>query len=95
MQPFLASNTTILSFQNGIDNPNRIHSAIRVHAVPTAVCVAAEMTAPEYVTHTGRGDLVIGHRAGWPRQPDLERLAAMCEEAEVPCRISDDVSREP
>jgi 2-dehydropantoate 2-reductase len=29
MQPFLAPNTSILSFQNGIDNPDRIHSAIQ------------------------------------------------------------------
>jgi 2-dehydropantoate 2-reductase len=94
MQPFLAQNTTILSFQNGIDNPDRIHSAIRLHAVPTAVYVAAEMTAPGRVTHTGRGDLVIGHRAGWPREPDLEPLAAMFEQAEVPCRISDDIASE-
>jgi 2-dehydropantoate 2-reductase len=94
MQPFLAPNTTILSFQNGIDNPDRLHSAIGAHAVPTAVYVAAEMTAPGCVTHTGRGDLIIGHRAGWPRQPDLAPLAAMFEQAEVPCRISDDIAAE-
>jgi 2-dehydropantoate 2-reductase len=94
IQPFLAPNTTILSFQNGVDNPDRIHSAIQAHAVPTAVYVAAEMTAPGCVTHTGRGDLVIGHRAGWPRQADLASLAAMFERAEVPCRISDDIAKE-
>jgi 2-dehydropantoate 2-reductase len=94
MQPFLVPNTTILSFQNGIDNPDRIHSTIQAHAVPTAVYVAAEMTAPGCVTHTGRGDLIIGHRAGWPRQPDLEPLAAMFEQAGVPCRISDDIAAE-
>ena len=94
MQPFLAPDTTILSFQNGIDNPDRIHSAIQAHAVPAAVYVAAEMTAPNCVTHTGRGDLIIGHRPGWPRRPDLEPLAAMFEQAEVPCRISDDIAAE-
>ena len=94
IQPFLAPNTTILSFQNGVDNSDRIHSAIQAHVVPTAVYVAAEMTAPGCVTHTGRGDLVIGHRAGWPRQADLEGLAVMFEQAEVPCRISDDIAKE-
>ena len=92
MQPFLAPDTTILSFQNGVDNSDRIHSAIQAHPIPTAVYVAAEMTAPACVTHTGRGDLIIGHRAGWPRRPDLEPLAAMFEKAEVPCRISDDIA---
>jgi 2-dehydropantoate 2-reductase len=94
MKPFLMPSASILSFQNGIDNPDRIHSAIQAHAVPTAVYVAAEMTAPGCVTHTGRGDLIVGHRAGWPRRPDLEPLAAMFEQAEVPCRISDDIAAE-
>jgi 2-dehydropantoate 2-reductase len=94
LQPLLAPNTTILSLQNGVDNADRIYSAIQTYAVPTAVYVAAEITAPGRVTHTGRGDLIIGHRAGWPRQPDLEPLAAMFEQAEVPCRISDEIAAE-
>jgi 2-dehydropantoate 2-reductase len=92
MQPFLEPDTTILSFQNGVDNADRIHSAIQAHPIPAAVYVAAEMTAPGSVTHTGRGDLIIGHRAGWPLQPDLEPLAGMFEQAEIPCRISEDIA---
>jgi 2-dehydropantoate 2-reductase len=52
------------------------------------------MTAPGHVTHTGRGDLVMGHRAGWPQQPDLKPLAAMFEHAEIPCRISEAIETE-
>jgi 2-dehydropantoate 2-reductase len=92
--PFLAPNATILSFQNGVDNVDRIHSAIGWHAVPVAVYVAAEMTAPGHVTHTGRGDLVMGHRAGWPPQRELEPLAAMFEKAEIPCRLSHAIETE-
>src|SRR5260370_26116010 len=92
MQPFLAPGTAILSLQNGVDTAGRIHSAIQAHPVPTVVYVAAEITAPGCVTHTGRGDLIIGHRAGWPPNPDLKPLAAMFEQAEVPCRISDDIA---
>jgi 2-dehydropantoate 2-reductase len=94
LQPFLAPNAAILSLQNGVDNPDRIHSAIGVYPIPTAVWVAAEMTAPDRVTHTGRGDLVIGHHAGWPHQPDLAPLAAMFEQAEVSCRISGQIAVE-
>jgi 2-dehydropantoate 2-reductase len=92
MQPFLRPDATILSFQNGVDNPDRIYSAIHAYAIPTAVYVAAEMTAPGRVTHTGRGDLILGYRSGWPRWPDLEPLAAMFERAKVPCRISADIA---
>jgi 2-dehydropantoate 2-reductase len=91
---FLAPGSSILSLQNGVDNPDRIHAAIGAHPVPTVVYVAAEMTAPGRVTQTGRGDLIVGHHAGWPRQPDLAPLAAMFEKAGVPCRISDDIAAE-
>lgn len=94
MQPFLTPGAAILSLQNGVDNPDRIHAAIHVHPVPVAVYVAAAMSAPGCVTHTGRGDLIIGHRAGWPSAPALEPLAAMFEQAEVPCRISSDIAAE-
>jgi 2-dehydropantoate 2-reductase len=94
MEPFLSRDTAILSFQNGVDNVDRIHSAVGRHAVPVAVYVAAEMTAPGRVTHGGRGDLVTGYRAGWPRVPDLEPLAAMFAQAEIPCRISPSIETE-
>jgi 2-dehydropantoate 2-reductase len=52
------------------------------------------MTAPGRVTHTGRGDLVMGHRAGWPRQIDLQPLAGMFEQAAIPCRLADPIEME-
>ena len=94
LQPFLAPDAAILSLQNGVDNADRIHSAIQACVIPTVVYVAAEMTAPGRVTHTGRGDLIIGHRAGGPGQPKLKPLAAMFEQAEVPCRISNEIAVE-
>ena len=94
LRPFLTADAVILSFQNGVDNVDRIYSAIGWRAIPVAVYVAAEMTAPGVVTHTGRGDLVIGHRSGWPRAVDVAPLAAMFEKAEIPCRISDSIETE-
>jgi 2-dehydropantoate 2-reductase len=91
MQPFLSSQPAVLSFQNGVDNADRIYSTIRARAIPVAVYVAARMAGPAHVRHSGRGDLVIGHRAGWPRQPQLEPLAALFEHAGIPCRISDSI----
>ena len=88
LQPFLSPGAAIFSFQNGVDNVDRIHSTIQSYAIPAAVYVAAEMTGPGHVTHSGRGDLLIGHRTGWPRLPDLEPLAAMFQQAEIPCKIS-------
>jgi 2-dehydropantoate 2-reductase len=94
LRPFLAPHAAILSFQNGVDNVDRIHAAIGRRAIPVAVYVAVEMTAPGRVIHSGRGDLVMGHRAGWPRELHLEPLAAMFERAEIPCRLSDAIETE-
>ena len=94
MEPFLAPDAAVLSLQNGVDNVDRIHSATGRYAVPVAVYVAAEMTAPGRVTHAGRGDLVMGHRSGWPSTRDLQPLAAMFERASVPCRISPSIEIE-
>lgn len=94
MHPFLPPDAAILVFQNGVDNADRIHAAIQTHSIPTAVYVAAEMTAPDCVTHTGRGDLIIGHHPEWPHRPDLNPLAAMFNQAEVPCRVSQDINAE-
>jgi 2-dehydropantoate 2-reductase len=94
MQSFLAPDAVVLSFQNGVDNVDRIHSAIGRRAIPVAVYVAASMNAPGVVTHAGRGDLVIGHRAGWPHEIDLAPLAAMFERAAIPCRLSDAIETE-
>lgn len=92
MQPYLEPGATILSFQNGVDNPDRLHAAIGAYSIPTAVYVAAEMTAPGRVTHTGRGDLIIGYHAGWPLEPELAPLARLFAQAEIPCRISADIA---
>src|SRR5450432_2956084 len=40
LRPFLSPDAAILSFQNGVDNVDRIYSAIRRHAIPVAVYVA-------------------------------------------------------
>jgi 2-dehydropantoate 2-reductase len=92
--PHLRPDAVILSFQNGVDNVDRIQQATGRYAIPVAVYVAAEMTAPGVVTHTGRGDLVIGHRAGFPRDFDLAPLAALFAHAEIPCRVSDSIETE-
>ena len=42
----LSPGTAVLSVQNGVDNVDRIYSAIQWRAIPVAVYVAAQMTGP-------------------------------------------------
>ena len=84
-----------ISLQNGVDNVSRIRAATGIEVIPAVVYVAAEMTAPGRVKHSGRGDLVIGDIWGNDRlQGRLAGIAQMFEQAEVPCRVSENVEGE-
>lgn len=96
--PLLASGAVLLSLQNGVDNVTRIHAAAGIEAFAAAVYVAAEMSGPGRVRHTGRGDLIVGdllkERHGDGRTRDLEGVAALFARAGVPCRTSENIEGE-
>ena len=89
--PHLGAGSLLISFQNGVDNVERIERATGIHAIPAVVYVAAAMSGPGRVKHSGRGDLVIGDSG---RRKDLERVAQLFERARILCRISDDIAAE-
>ena len=91
LAPHLATGAMVVSLQNGVDNAARLRAAIPGAVVVSAVVyVAAAMTAPGCVTHTGRGDLIVGIE-GRP-DPTMERrlaeIATLFGRAGVPCRVS-------
>src|SRR5262249_52281487 len=81
----LGSDALLVSFQNGVDNAERIQRATGIKAVPAVVYVAAAMTGPGRVKHNGRGDIVIGH---------LPRLERVFKNAAISCRVSDNIAAE-
>jgi 2-dehydropantoate 2-reductase len=83
--PHLASDALLVSFQNGVDNVERIQRATGIQAIPAVVYVAAAMSGLGRVKHNGRGDIVIG---------DVPRVAAVFGQAGIPCRISDNIAGE-
>ena len=89
--PHLGAGSLLISFQNGVDNVERIERASGINAIPAVVYVAAAMSGPGRVKHSGRGDLVIGDSG---RRKDLERVAQLFETARIPCRIADDIAAE-
>jgi 2-dehydropantoate 2-reductase len=93
LAPHLGAGAVVVSLQNGVDNVERIRSASGIDAVPAVVYVAAAMTGPGQVKHSGRGDLIIGElsaRGGPPpvRPVPLRSIADMFERAGVPCVVS-------
>ena len=99
LAPHLASSAALISLQNGVDNVERIRSVAKIDAFAAVVYVAAAMTAPGRVKHSGRGDLILGDLPGRARedghrQRQLERMASLFERAGVPCRVSSNVEGE-
>jgi 2-dehydropantoate 2-reductase len=86
--------SVVVSMQNGVDNVERIRSASGIHAVAAVVYVAAAMTAPGQVKHSGRGDLILGRTPSSPAEVNLDAVAALFERAEVPCRIAAEIRKE-
>jgi len=95
----LAPGAAVISLQNGVDNVERIRSATGIDVMAAVVYVAADMTAPGHVKHSGRGDLILGDLPGreqkdGARQLQLERIASLFERSGVPCRLSGNVEGE-
>src|SRR5262245_61941451 len=53
LAPYLAGDALLFSFQNGVDNMERIERAAGVAAIPVVVYVAAAMTGSGRVKHNG------------------------------------------
>lgn len=82
MAPHLRPDATILSFQNGVDNAERLQSVLGRPVVPAAIYVATDMAGPGHVRHHGRGDVVIGPC------PESREILALFAAAGVSARVS-------
>ena len=60
LAPHLAPEALVLSCQNGVDNVQRFARSAGMSAIPAIVYVAAAMSGPGRVKHSGRGNFVIG-----------------------------------
>jgi 2-dehydropantoate 2-reductase len=91
MAPHLREGALVVSFQNGVDNVERMQRAVGINAIPSVVYVAVAMSGPGRVKHSGRGDVIIG---GASSGEALQRVAQLFEGAGTQCRISDDIAVE-
>ena len=97
LAPHLAPEALVLSCQNGVDNVERFAKASGRSAIPAIVYVAAAMSGPGRVRHSGGGRLIIGdlpqNHGGGPRR-ELEELAGVMARAGIPCRVSGNIEGE-
>jgi 2-dehydropantoate 2-reductase len=87
LAPLLSPSAIVVSLQNGVDNIERIRAASGIVALPSVVYVAAAMSGPGRIKHSGRGDLVLG------RSPlnSAQQVAESFTRAGVPCRVSENI----
>jgi len=86
--PLLAESTTILSLQNGIDNPQKIAAVWRDHRIyPGVVYIGAEISSPGVIRHSNGGKIVFGAADGQADESavHIEQLLA---EAGIACQLS-------
>jgi 2-dehydropantoate 2-reductase len=85
LAPYLRPGATVLSFQNGVDNAERLAHVLKRPAIPAVVYVATEMVDPGHVKHNGRGEIIIG-----PSAHSIE-IARIFAAAGIPTTVSDQV----
>jgi 2-dehydropantoate 2-reductase len=89
MAPFLASDATVVSLQNGVDNVDRIREAANISTIPAAVYIAVSVPEPGHVKHLARGDVIVG-----PPSEQTKYLAGIFPRAGIPCQISANIEGE-
>ncbi len=83
--PHLQADALVLTLQNGVDNADRLRTAITQEVAAAVVYVASEMAGPGHVRHNGRGELVI------EPSPSSETVAHALIAAGVPTEVSANV----
>jgi len=84
--------TAVVSFQNGIDNEERIAAVIGgEHVVGGVSYVFASIAEPGVISHTGGpSSLIFGEFSG-ERSERVEALLELCRRADVKADIADDI----
>jgi 2-dehydropantoate 2-reductase len=95
LAPLLGADTGVISFQNGIDNEDKLAAVIGTgHVMGGTAYVLASLEGPGIVRHAGGpGRLVFGELDG-QRSERGERLLAACVQAGIPAELSGDIRAE-
>jgi len=91
----LGPETTVVSFQNGVDAMESIGAVVGSERMIGGVAyISASIAEPGVIRHTGKLQrLVFGERSGRQTLRTM-RLASACETAAIDCEISDNIEKE-
>lgn len=88
LEPYLATDTVLLTMQNGVESAEQVRAIVPCAAVPAVVYVAVAMPSPGRVRHFGRGDLIVGTDSA------SRQAAAVCTRAGIACKITENIEGE-
>lgn len=93
IKPMVSDKTTILSLQNGIDNPAKLvrkYGADRI--LPAVVYVGAQVSAPGVITHSNGGSIIFGQMDGAVGDA-AQALGQTLTAAGIPCEASSEIGK--
>ena len=92
--PFLSKDMILLSFQNGLDNLERIKQVVPEEQILLGVTShGVQFTNPGLIIHQGMGSTVIGEISKKETER-IQKIASLFNESGIPIEISQDILKE-
>ena len=93
-KPIISKNTIVLTFQNGLDNIEKLQSVISKNQILAGITThGAVFKSPGVVHHTGIGRTIIGELDG-AETKRLKNIVELFDEANIPVKISYDILKD-
>jgi 2-dehydropantoate 2-reductase len=88
--PLMGDETAIISFQNGVDNEEKIARAVGdEHVMGGAAYIFSRIAGPGAIAHTGGPARIVFGELDGSRSERAERLLDLCHKADVDAELSE------
>jgi 2-dehydropantoate 2-reductase len=90
--PLLNDGTAIISFQNGVDNEEKIARTVGPeHVMGGAAYIFSSIVEPGVVAHTGGPARIVFGEMDGAHSERAERFLDLCEKADIDAELSEDI----
>lgn len=92
--PLIGERTAVLSFQNGIDNEDKIARPLgREHVMGGAAYIFSRIAEPGVVAHTGGPARIVFGEMDGARSERAQDFLDVCRKADIDAELADDIVR--
>lgn len=92
LHPLIGDDTAIISFQNGVDNEEKIARTVGAeHVMGGAAYILSRIAEPGVIAHTGGPARIVFGEMDGTRSERGQRLLAACTKADIDADLSDDI----